>query len=120
MQAAVEIKRRALTRYTLSLMVLERKLSAASALNTLGDRIAGLQRQLNHFDLRSETLLTPWPVFVDVISPLGPRIEVTGSPAGHCEARRFRQKYAPRCWPGIRAAVLASGWRWPPAVNVFS
>ncbi|EJO0834173.1 high frequency lysogenization protein HflD, partial [Salmonella enterica] len=36
-----------LTRYTLSLMVLERKLSSAKgALNTLGDRINGLQRQL--------------------------------------------------------------------------
>ncbi|MDI5424656.1 CDP-diacylglycerol diphosphatase, partial [Salmonella enterica subsp. enterica serovar Kentucky] len=40
-----------LTRYTLSLMVLERKLSSAKgALNTLGDRINGLQRQLDHFD----------------------------------------------------------------------
>ena len=42
-----------LTRYTLSLMVLERKLSSAKgALDTLGNRINGLQRQLEHFDLK--------------------------------------------------------------------
>ena len=104
-----------LTRYTLSLMVLERKLSAAKgALNTLGDRIAGLQRQLDHFDLQSETLLSAMAgIYVDVISPLGPRIR---SPVHLpcCKARRFRQKYAPRCWPvsvppccGIRLAVAA-------------
>lgn len=71
-----------LTRYTLSLMVLERKLNAAKgAMNTLGDRIAGLQRQLDHFDLQSETLLSAMAgIYVDVISPLGPRIQVTGSP----------------------------------------
>lgn len=38
-----------LTRYTLSLMVLERKLSASkSAMNTLGERISQLDRQLAH------------------------------------------------------------------------
>ena len=72
-----------LTRYTLSLMVLERKLNAAKgALQTLGDRIGGLQRQLEHFDLESETLLSAMAgIYVDVVSPLGPRSQVTGSPA---------------------------------------
>ncbi|KJT28401.1 putative lysogenization regulator, partial [Salmonella enterica subsp. enterica serovar Heidelberg str. 607310-1] len=61
-----------LTRYTLSLMVLERKLSSAKgALNTLGDRINGLQRQLDHFDLQSDTLMSAMAgIYVDVISPL--------------------------------------------------
>ncbi len=70
-----------LTRYTLSLMVLERKLSSAKgALDTLGNRINGLQRQLEHFDLQSETLMSAMAaIYVDVISPLGPRIQVTGS-----------------------------------------
>lgn len=59
-----------LTRYTLSLMVLERKLSSAKgALNTLGDRINGLQRQLDHFDLQSDTLMSAMAgIYVDVIS----------------------------------------------------
>ena len=90
-----------LTRYTLSLMVLERKLNAAKgAMNTLGDRIAGLQRQLDHFDLQSETLLSAMAgIYVDVISPLGPRIQVTGSPAVQAKVRAS-------LLAGIRAAVL--------------
>ncbi|VDZ79418.1 High frequency lysogenization protein HflD [Salmonella bongori] len=68
-------------------MVLERKLSSAKgALNTLGDRINGLQRQLDHFDLQSDTLMSAMAgIYVDVISPLGPRIQVTGSPG--CPAK---------------------------------
>ncbi len=88
-----------LTRYTLSLMVLERKLSSAKgALNTLGDRINGLQRQLDHFDLQSDTLMSAMAgIYVDVISPLGPRIQVTGS-RPFCKVRRCRPKSAPRYW----------------------
>ncbi len=56
-----------LTRYTLSLMVLERKLAASKgAMDTLGNRIAGLHRQLEHFDLQSETLLSAMAgIYVD-------------------------------------------------------
>jgi len=88
-----------LTRYTLSLMVLERKLnSAKGALQTLGDRIDGLQRQLEHFDLESETLLSAMAgIYVDVVSPLGPRIQVTGSPA---------VLQSPQVQAKVRAALL--------------
>lgn len=110
-----------LTRYTLSLMVLERKLnSAKGALQTLGDRIDGLQRQLEHFDLESETLLSAMAgIYVDVVSPLGPRIQVTGSPAVlqspqvQASARRAAGRYS-------RRSIVAPGRRWPPAINVFS
>lgn len=104
-----------LTRYTLSMMVLERKLNAAKgAMGTLGDRISGLQRQLDHFDLQSETLLSAMAgIYVDVISPLGPRSR-SPAPLPSCKARRYRPKCAPRCWPvfvprccGIRSAVAA-------------
>ncbi len=62
-------------------MALERKLSSAKgALSTPGNRINGLQRQLEHFDLQSETLMSAMAaIYVDVISRLGPRIQVTGS-----------------------------------------
>lgn len=110
-----------LTRYTLSLMVLERKLSSAKgALNTLGDRINGLQRQLDHFDLQSDTLMSAMAgIYVDVISPLGPRIQVTGSPAV-LQVRRFRPspRFATGRHPCSRA--LASGRRWSPTAYVFS
>ena len=64
-------------------MVLERKLNAnKSALNTLAQRIAQLDRQLTHYDIESETIVAAMAgIYVDVISPLGPRIQVTGSPA---------------------------------------
>ncbi|STS97187.1 putative lysogenization regulator [Klebsiella pneumoniae] len=100
-----------LTRYTLSLMVLERKLAASKgAMDTLGNRIAGLHRQLEHFDLQSETLLSAMAgIYVDVISPLGPRIQVTGSPAV-LQSRRCRRKFAQRCWRVF--APRCSGIRW--------
>lgn len=96
-----------LTRYTLSLMVLERKLnSAKGALQTLGDRIDGLQRQLEHFDLESETLLSAMAgIYVDVVSPLGPRIQVTGSPAV-LQSPQVQAKVRAALLAGIRAAVL--------------
>ncbi|BDH46244.1 high frequency lysogenization protein HflD [Salmonella enterica subsp. enterica serovar Choleraesuis] len=98
-----------LTRYTLSLMVLERKLSAQSgALNTLGERISGLQRQLDHFDVESETVLKAMAaIYVDVISPLGPRIQVTGSPVV-LQSAQVQAKVRAALLAGIRAAVL---WR---------
>lgn len=96
-----------LTRYTLSLMVLERKLSSAKgALDTLGNRINGLQRQLEHFDLQSETLMSAMAaIYVDVISPLGPRIQVTGSPAV-LQSPQVQAKVRATLLAGIRAAVL--------------
>lgn len=98
-----------LTRYTLSLIVLERKLSAnRDALNTLSDRIADLQRQLDHFDLLSDTLLNAMAgIYVDVISPLGPRIQVTGSPA-MLQSAQVQAKVRAALLAGIRSAVL---WR---------
>ncbi|AFJ47461.1 high frequency lysogenization protein HflD [Shimwellia blattae] len=96
-----------LTRYTLSLMVLERKLSARKeALDTLGQRIAGLQRQLDHFDLESDTLINAMAgIYVDVISPLGPRIQVTGSPTV-LQSPQVQAKVRATLLAGIRSAVL--------------
>lgn len=110
-----------LTRYTLSLMVLERKLDGSKgAMDTLGNRIAGLRRQLEHFDLQSETLLSAMAgIYVDVISPLGPRIQVTGSPPC-CKARRFRPRSRLAAgWHSCRRA-LAPGGRRAHAAHVFS
>jgi high frequency lysogenization protein len=95
------------TRYTLSMMVLERKLAAKkAAMETLGTRIGGLQRQLEHFDLQSDTLLSAMAaIYVDVISPLGPRIQVTGSPA-ILQSAQVQAKVRATLLAGIRAAVL--------------
>jgi len=91
-------------------MVLERKLSSAKgALDTLGNRINGLQRQLEHFDLQSETLMSAMAaIYVDVISPLGPRIQVTGSPAV-LQSPQVQAKVRAPCWQAF--APPCSGTR---------
>lgn len=96
-----------LTRYTLSMMVLERKLSANSkALDDLAQRISQLDRQLVHYDLHSDTLLGAMAaIYVDVISPLGPRIQVTGSPAV-LQNSQVQSKVRATLLAGIRSAVL--------------
>ncbi|MBS0847591.1 high frequency lysogenization protein HflD [Citrobacter sp. JGM124] len=96
-----------LTRYTLSLMVLERKLSAnKEAMHQLGSSIQGLQRQLDHFGLESDPLLNAMAgIYVDVISPLGPRIQVTGAPAV-LQNSQIQSKVRATLLAGIRAAVL--------------
>jgi len=96
-----------LTRYTLSLMVLERKLHASKgAMDKLGNSIQGLQRQLEHFGLESDPLLNAMAgIYVDVISPLGPRIQVTGSP-GVLQNSQIQSKVRATLLAGIRAAVL--------------
>ncbi|AXF75485.1 high frequency lysogenization protein HflD [Erwinia tracheiphila] len=96
-----------LTRYTLSLMTLERKLNAKqSALDALAQRVRQLDRQLLHFDLDSDTLLSAMAtIYVDIISPLGPRIQVTGSPAV-LQNTQIQSKIRATLLAGIRAAVL--------------
>ncbi|AJI96624.1 high frequency lysogenization protein hflD [Yersinia ruckeri] len=96
-----------LTRYVLSLMVLERKLNAKkSAMNMLGARISQLDRQLAHFDLESETMMSALAsIYVDVISPLGPRIQVTGNPT-MLQSTLVQAKVRAALLAGIRATVL--------------
>ena len=71
------------TRYIISLMALERKLSGRKdAMSQLGDRIQMIDRQLDHFDLLDEQMLSNLAsIYLDVISPIGPRIQVTGTPS---------------------------------------
>lgn len=103
-----------LTRYTLSLMVLERKLSSAKgALNTLGDRINGLQRQLDHFDLQSDTLMS-------AMAGIWPAHSGDGLPGRSAKSAGAGQ--SPRLATGRHpcSRALASGRRWSPTTYVFS
>ena len=96
-----------LTRYCLSLMVLERKLFANnSAMQTLSERISVLDRQLAHFDLESETIVSSLAsIYVDVVSPLGPRIQVTGSPT-ILQNPLIQAKVRAALLAGIRSGIL--------------
>lgn len=96
-----------LTRYTLSLMVLERKLHAKkSSMDQLGQRIDQLDRQLAHFDLESEQVMSSLAsIYVDIVSPAGPRIQVIGTPA-ILQNTQIQAKVRALLLAGIRAAVL--------------
>jgi high frequency lysogenization protein len=109
-----------LTRYTLSLMVLERKLHAKkSSMEQLGQRIDQLDRQLAHFELESDQVMSSLAsIYVDIVSPAGPRIQVVGSPAILQNTQIQAKVLASRGYP--RSSTLAASRRWPSAANVFS
>ncbi|CDH22943.1 high frequency lysogenization protein HflD [Xenorhabdus bovienii] len=96
-----------LTRYMLSLIVLERRLSKnQAAANELANRINQLERQQTYFEPMSEGILNALAgIYVDVISPLGPRIQVTGSP-DVLRNTLIQAKVRAALLAGIRSAVL--------------
>ncbi|MCG3725559.1 lysogenization regulator HflD [Vibrio cincinnatiensis] len=98
-----------MTRYIISLMALERKLSSRrDAMAQLGDRLQTLERQLAHFDLLDDTMISNLAsVYLDVISPIGPRIQVAGTPAV-LQQTTNQHKVRALLLSGIRCAVL---WR---------
>ncbi|KAB1177983.1 high frequency lysogenization protein HflD [Photobacterium damselae] len=98
-----------LTRYLVGVMALERKLSARrDSMAQLGDRIDLLKRQTEHFELLEEQMLSNIAsVYLDIISPLGPRIQVSGTPA-QLQIPQVQHKVRALLLAAIRSAVL---WR---------
>lgn len=109
-----------LTRYTLSLMVLERKLAASKgAMDTLGNRIAGLHRQLEHFDLQSETLLSAMAgIYVDVM-PAGAAYSGDRLPCRAAKPAGAGESSLSAAGGYSRRGALASGGRRTSAAYVF-
>ncbi|HAS6143057.1 TPA: high frequency lysogenization protein HflD [Vibrio vulnificus] len=97
------------TRYLISLMALERKLMGRNdAMSQLGDRIQMVQRQTEHYDLFEEQMISNVAsIYLDVISPIGPRIQVTGTPTV-LQQTSNQHKVRALLLSGIRCAVL---WR---------
>ena len=97
------------TRYIISLMALERKLSGRNdAMSQLADRIQMIERQLDHFELLDDQMISNLAsVYLDVISPIGPRIQVTGTPSV-LQQTGNQHKVRALLLSGIRSAVL---WR---------
>jgi high frequency lysogenization protein len=98
-----------ITRYVASLLGLERKLSNnKTKLNELGDRIEQIQRQQTHLDLFENQMMSNLAdIYSDVVSPIGPRIQVGGTPA---LLKQVSNQHRVRALllAGLRAAVL---WR---------
>ncbi len=104
-----KVKDPELTRYIISLINLERKLvKQPRQLAHLGERIDASKRQLEHYDITSETLISSFAsIYSDIISPLGSRIQVTGEPS-ILKQTVNQHKIRAILLSGIRAAVL---WR---------
>lgn len=98
-----------LTRYVVSLIALERKLSGRrDVLNMLGERISQVKRQLHHFELLDEQVLANLAsIYSEHISPIGPRIQVAGTPV-YLQQPLVQHKVRALLLAGIRATVL---WR---------
>ncbi|MCD9467943.1 high frequency lysogenization protein HflD [Photobacterium iliopiscarium] len=90
-----------ITRYLVGVMALERKLSARrDSMAQLSDRVSTLKRQTVHFELLDEQMLSNIAsIYLDIISPLGPRIQVSGTPA---------QLQLPHVQHRVRALLLAA------------
>lgn len=97
------------TRYIISLLALEKKLSKnPRLLATLGDRLTQAQRQLEHYPIDSETLLASLAsIYSDVISPIGTKIQIAGEP-NILKQTPNQHKIRALLLAGIRNAVL---WR---------
>ncbi len=77
-------------------------------MSQLGDRIQMVQRQTEHYDLFEEQMISNVAsIYLDVISPIGPRIQVTGTPTV-LQQTSNQHKVRALLLSGIRSAVL---WR---------
>jgi len=97
------------TKYLIGMIVLEKKLSRnAGTLNLLSERINQVQRQLAHFEIDDSSVLSNLDaIYRELISPLGPSIQVNGSPS--ClQQTQTQHKIRALLLAGVRATVL---WR---------
>ncbi len=98
-----------LTRYLITLLALERKLThRRDSMKQLSDRIETIKRQALHFELLDDNMIGNLAsIYLDIISPLGPRIQVIGTPE-QLQQTHVQQKVRALLLAGIRSAVL---WR---------
>jgi high frequency lysogenization protein len=98
-----------ITRYVASILSIERKLNKnPKKMSELGDRISQVQRQLTHFDLLDEQMIQNLAsIYVEVISPIGSKIQVAGTPA-MLQQNANQNRVRSLLLAGVRAAVL---WR---------
>ncbi|XOV78391.1 MAG: high frequency lysogenization protein HflD [Aestuariibacter sp.] len=98
-----------LTRYIASLLTLERKLNrSGDAVSQIGQRIADVQRQVQHFSLFDPQIISNLAsIYKDNISPLTHKIQVAGNPT-ILKQQTVQDKVRALLLAGIRSAFL---WR---------
>lgn len=105
-----------ITKYVLSLIMLEKKLSASPAmLDEISERLNKIESQFDFFSLSHEnTFAKLGQIYKDTISTLGPKIIVTGEQP-HLSSESNASKVRALLLAGIRSAVLwrqCGGSRW--------
>ncbi|HEY5715963.1 MAG TPA: high frequency lysogenization protein HflD [Psychromonas sp.] len=98
-----------ITKYIIGMLTLEKKLNNNKAtLSLLSQRINQVQRQLAHFDINDASVLSNLDsIYRDLISTLGPKIQINGSPSCLQQAQT-QHKIRALLLAGVRGAVL---WR---------
>ncbi|MCC5879833.1 MAG: high frequency lysogenization protein HflD [Idiomarina sp.] len=97
------------TRYVVGMLQLERRLAKnGAAMDRLGSAISQIKRQRDEFDFAPiEVLANLGSTYSDVISPLGPRIQIQGNP-DFLKQTSVQHRIRAVLLAGIRSAVL---WR---------
>ncbi|WJG11072.1 high frequency lysogenization protein HflD [Aliiglaciecola sp. LCG003] len=98
-----------ITRYIASILGLERKLKKhPKKMQELSQRMTQIQRQVQHVSLFEDQMVSNLAsVYVDVVSPLGAKIQVAGTPS-LLKQTGTQHKIRALLLAGVRAAVL---WR---------
>jgi len=97
------------TRYLVGVLTLERKLACSpNGLGMLAERINQVHRQLAHFAITDEQVLANFAsIYSDVISELGPKLQISGNP--DClKQPQVQHKIRALLLAAMRSAVL---WR---------
>lgn len=97
------------TKYVIGMIALEKKLRKNKrTLSQLSERINQVQRQLAHFEIDDSSVLRNLDsIYKELISTLGPKIQVNGSPS--ClQQEQTQHKIRALLLAGVRATVL---WR---------
>ncbi len=104
-----KLKDSEVTRYIAAILSLERKLNRNNkAMNELGDRVSHVQRQLSYVDFDNIQIITNLAsIYSDILSPLGPKIQVAGNPQ-NLSIESNQKRVRALLLAGVRAAVL---WR---------
>ena len=97
------------TRYLVGILALERKLARSpNGLGMLAERINQVHRQLNHFNITDEQVVANFAsIYSDVISELGPKLQISGNPA-FLKQTKVQNKIRALLLAAMRSAVL---WR---------
>ncbi|ACA86982.1 high frequency lysogenization protein HflD [Shewanella woodyi] len=97
-----------ITRYLVGILALERKLSRGNAMGLLAERINQVHRQLHHFSITDEQVIANFAgIYSDVISTLGPKIQISGNPE-FLKQNQVQEKIRALLLSAMRSAVL---WR---------